>query len=78
MAIPCAARFSRRSAQLLGARGMRSIRPAVSKSFRRLGAPPPSNAILCRNLAFTYFDRALQRETLARLQARLRRGGFWC
>lgn len=31
--------------------------------------------ILCRNLAFTYFDAALQRETLGRLLARLRPGG---
>jgi chemotaxis protein methyltransferase CheR len=31
--------------------------------------------ILCRNLAFTYFDEALQRETLQRLLSRLMPGG---
>jgi chemotaxis protein methyltransferase CheR len=32
--------------------------------------------ILCRNLAFTYFDGALQRDVLARLVSRLEPGGF--
>jgi chemotaxis protein methyltransferase CheR len=32
--------------------------------------------ILCRNLAFTYFDDALQRETLARLRDKLHAGGI--
>jgi chemotaxis protein methyltransferase CheR len=31
--------------------------------------------ILCRNVVFTYFDEALQRETLARLLTRLAAGG---
>lgn len=31
--------------------------------------------ILCRNLAFTYFDESLQREVLARIRVRLRAGG---
>lgn len=35
----------------------------------------PFDLILCRNLAFTYFAEALQREILARLCARLRPGG---
>lgn len=32
--------------------------------------------ILCRNLVFTYFDRALQQATLQRILTRLRRGGW--
>jgi chemotaxis protein methyltransferase CheR len=35
----------------------------------------PFDLILCRNLAFTYFGEALQREILARLAARLVPGG---
>ncbi|TVR66128.1 MAG: chemotaxis protein CheR [Gemmatimonadales bacterium] len=35
----------------------------------------PFHLILCRNLAFTYFDEALRRETLERLTARLVLGG---
>src|SRR3990170_4508418 len=35
----------------------------------------PFDLVLCRNLAFTYFDDELQRATLARLAARLRGGG---
>jgi chemotaxis protein methyltransferase CheR len=40
-------------------------------------APPdgPFDLILCRNLAFTYFDEALQRDVCARLVAALRPGG---
>ncbi len=36
----------------------------------------PFDLVLCRNLAFTYFDDALQRETLTRLKDRLVGGGF--
>jgi chemotaxis protein methyltransferase CheR len=35
----------------------------------------PFDLILCRNMAFTYFDRALQEETCAKLAAALRPGG---
>jgi len=35
----------------------------------------PFDLVLCRNVAFTYFDEAHQRETLARLADRLRPGG---
>jgi chemotaxis protein methyltransferase CheR len=35
----------------------------------------PFDLILCRNLVFTYFEEALQREVLARMTARLREGG---
>ncbi len=36
----------------------------------------PFDLILCRNLAFTYFDEALQRWIADQLQARLQPGGF--
>jgi len=35
----------------------------------------PFHLILCRNLAFTYFDEALQREVLARIRDRVVAGG---
>lgn len=35
----------------------------------------PFDLVLCRNLAFTYFDDALARETLERIRASLRPGG---
>ncbi len=36
----------------------------------------PFDLILCRNLAFTYFDRALQQRIAAGIDARLRPGGY--
>jgi chemotaxis protein methyltransferase CheR len=36
----------------------------------------PFDLVLCRNLAFTYFSSALQRESLHRLDARLTTGGL--
>jgi chemotaxis protein methyltransferase CheR len=36
----------------------------------------PFDLILCRNLAFTYFDDALQRYTSNQLRERFRPGGF--
>ncbi len=36
----------------------------------------PFDLILCRNLVFTYFALELQREVLAKLLARIRRGGL--
>jgi chemotaxis protein methyltransferase CheR len=36
----------------------------------------PFHLVLCRNLAFTYFDEAVQRDVLARLVRRLAPGGF--
>lgn len=35
----------------------------------------PFDLVLCRNLAFTYFDEQLQTETAARITTRLHRGG---
>jgi len=54
------------------------LRAGVTFELRDIrGALPagPFDLVLCRNLAFTYFDDALQRATLARLAARLRGGG---
>ena len=43
----------------------------------RTAAPDgPFDLVMCRNLAFTYFDEGLQRETAARIAAVLRRGGL--
>lgn len=36
----------------------------------------PFDVVLCRNLAFTYFDAELQQEVLGRMLARLRPGGL--
>ena len=36
----------------------------------------PFDVVLCRNLAFTYFDEALQRRILDRLRERVSPGGF--
>jgi chemotaxis protein methyltransferase CheR len=43
----------------------------------RAGVPPgaPFDVILCRNLAFSYFDEALQRQIAVRLRAALRPAG---
>lgn len=60
---------------------------ALSESYRRgvefveqdiRSAVPDGrfHLILCRNLAFTYFEESLQREVLARLIGGLERGGF--
>ena len=35
----------------------------------------PFDLVLCRNVAFTYFDEALQQETAAKLSGALRVGG---
>lgn len=45
------------------------------EDLRRALPPEHFHLILCRNLAFTYYDAGLQRETLARLTARLLPGG---
>lgn len=59
------------------------LRPEFRRavSFRRMdlrGRMPegPFHLLLCRNLAFTYFDEALQRAVLSRLQRRLVPGGL--
>lgn len=46
------------------------------QDIRRDMPPGPFELILCRNLVFTYFDEALQREILGRLAERLVPGGF--
>jgi chemotaxis protein methyltransferase CheR len=43
--------------------------------LRQEAPPGPFDLILCRNLAFTYFDEADQRRVAARLAARLAPGG---
>ncbi len=45
------------------------------EDLRRARPEGPFDAILCRNLAFTYFGEGLQRATLARLRERLVEGG---
>lgn len=61
---------------------LRCLKPEyrAGVTFRRqdVRADAPAGAfdlILCRNLAFTYFDDAQQRETLAVIIHKLRRGG---
>jgi chemotaxis protein methyltransferase CheR len=56
-----------------------SARQAVRflrQDIRREMPDGPFDLILCRNLAFTYFDEAGQRDLLAKIAARLRAGGF--
>jgi chemotaxis protein methyltransferase CheR len=55
------------------------IRDGVSferQDIRDQAPDGPFDLILCRYLAFTYFDVALQRSMLERLIARLRTGGY--
>ena len=59
------------------------LRPAFREDveFRqediRLAMPDgPFDVILCRNVAFTYFERTAQRAVLAGIAARIVRGGF--
>jgi len=47
----------------------------VTEDLRRAMPEGPFDLVLCRNLAFTYFDAALQRDVLAGLLGRLRAGG---
>jgi chemotaxis protein methyltransferase CheR len=46
------------------------------QDIRRSAPAGPFDVILCRNLAFTYFDLAGQRDVLRRLLPRLLPGGF--
>jgi len=51
---------------------------AVTVARHDVRSPPPGDAfdlVLCRNLAFTYFDLDIQRTTAARVAAVLRLGG---
>lgn len=47
----------------------------LEQDIRRRQPPGPFDLVLCRNLAFTYFDVALQRRLLRRIVDRLREGG---
>lgn len=47
----------------------------MEQDLRREMPDGPFHLILCRNLAFTYLDEALRRETLKRLRVRLVPGG---
>jgi chemotaxis protein methyltransferase CheR len=47
----------------------------LCQDLRALAPPGRFHLILCRNLAFTYFDEPLQREILRRLHASLETGG---
>lgn len=46
------------------------------QDIRREMPDGPFDLILCRNLVFTYFDEALQRELLDRIRERLEPGGY--
>jgi chemotaxis protein methyltransferase CheR len=46
------------------------------QDIRREQPPGEFDLILCRNVAFTYFSQAVQRDVLARLEECLRAGGF--
>jgi chemotaxis protein methyltransferase CheR len=46
------------------------------QDIRNVMPDGPFEMVLCRNLAFTYFDERLQSRTLDRLRERLRPGGF--
>jgi len=48
----------------------------MAQDIRRVAPAGPFHLILCRNLAFTYFDDHRQREVLARLTAGLADGGI--
>lgn len=48
----------------------------LCQDIRQAMPDGPFDLILCRNLAFTYFDAGLQRELLAGLTDRLRPGGY--
>ncbi len=55
-----------------------SFTDAVTVARHDIRSPPlggPFDLVLCRNLAFTYFDLDLQRTTAARLTTVLRPGG---
>ncbi|MCZ6777675.1 MAG: chemotaxis protein CheR [Acidobacteria bacterium] len=45
------------------------------QDLRRARPAGPLDLVLCRNLAFTYFDDGLQREVLAHITRRVRPGG---
>ena len=47
----------------------------LAQDIRRAAPDGPFDLVLCRNLAFTYFDDTGQRETLARISDVLRSGG---
>ena len=48
----------------------------VLQDLREAWPAGPFDLILCRNLAFTYFDRALQLSVFAALDQRLRKDGY--
>ncbi|MCP3994167.1 MAG: protein-glutamate O-methyltransferase CheR [bacterium] len=48
----------------------------VRQDLRASMPAGPFDLVLCRNLAFTYFDEPLQRDVLARLSNRLKPGGI--
>ena len=52
--------------------GLRFIR----QDIRRQAAEGPFDLVLCRNLAFTYFEPELQADVLARIAAALAAGGY--
>lgn len=67
--------FRRGEEHCLGAPWKRAVEFRCH-DVRQPTPPGTFHLILCRNLAFTYFEPALQRETLSRLAARLHPGGL--
>jgi chemotaxis protein methyltransferase CheR len=70
-------------AELAFAPGTRRVRELFTRSISfveqdiRSASPPGAfDIVLCRNMAFTYFDHGAQRATLERLRVALHAGGF--
>jgi hypothetical protein len=68
--------FVRRGRLFCLAQDFRRVVELVRQDIRQAMPDVPFDLILCRNLAFTYFDGALQRRMSAELRDRLQPGGF--
>jgi chemotaxis protein methyltransferase CheR len=68
--------FERRDALLCLVAEFRRGVEFLFQDIREAMPEGPFDLVLCRNLAFTYFDTALQRRVLDRLRERIGIGGF--
>src|SRR6516165_9941978 len=75
-AVKCWQAFTRCGPLFCLERGIREGVQFELQDIRRLMPDGPFDLILCRNLAFTYFDDALQCRISDQLRESLRRGGF--